>query len=162
MGSGKSSIGRLLAPSLGLPFIDLDQYIEQQQGLSVPALFESLGEAAFRDLERAALRTVAQGAPAVVATGGGAPCYFDNMSIMKAAGKTLYLKTSPEALALRLRPELGTRPLLNGQDAQSLPGFIAGLLAKRAPFYEQADIVVLTDGQTKYDVVRRCLLILND
>lgn len=160
MGSGKSTIGRMLAEPLGLPYIDLDQYLEQQQGQTVPALFERLGEAAFRELERKALHTLAAGPPAVVATGGGAPCHFDNMAFMKSVGKTLYLKASPEELALRLKPELGNRPLLEGQTRQSLPGFIADMLARRASFYDQADIVVLTDGQTKQDVVRRCLLFL--
>jgi shikimate kinase len=161
MGSGKSTIGRMLAVPLGLPFIDLDHYLEQQQGLSVPALFKALGEKSFRELERDALQTLAQGRPAVIATGGGAPCFFDNMAFMKANGKTLYLKASPEELSLRLKPELGNRPLLDGQTKETLPVYIAQLLEKRSPIYEQADIVVLTDGQTKQDVVRRCLLFLN-
>lgn len=152
----------MLAAPLGLPYIDLDRYLEQRQGLSVPALFEALGEETFRELERDALHALANESPAVIATGGGAPCYFDNMAFMKAKGKTLYLKASPEELALRLKPEMGNRPLLDGQTKETLPWFIAQLLVKRSPYYEQADIVVLTDGQTKQDVVRRCLLFLND
>lgn len=161
MGSGKSTIGRMLAAPLGLPFIDLDHYLEQQQGQTVPALFESLGEEAFRALEREALHALAQSSPSIIATGGGAPCYFDNMAYMKTKGKTVYLKASPEELSLRLKPELGNRPLLEGQTKETLPRFISQLLAKRSPFYDQADIVVLTDGQTKQDVVRRCLLFIN-
>ncbi len=160
MGSGKSTIGRMLAAPLGLPYIDLDHYLEQLQGQSIPALFEALGEAAFRELERDALHALSQGRSSVIATGGGTPCHFDNMAFMKTNGKTLYLKASPEELAMRLKPELGNRPLLNGQTRETLPGFIAELLAKRSPFYDQADIVVFTDGQTKQDVVRRCLLFL--
>ena len=99
MGCGKSSIGRPLAKRLGLKFVDMDTEIERRCGVSVQQFFADRGEEAFRRLERELLRELTSAEDTVVATGGGVPCFFDNMELMNGAGVTVYFKLAPEKLA---------------------------------------------------------------
>jgi len=161
MGSGKTTIGRLLSASMKRPFIDLDAVIEKDQGQTVAKLFEKLGEASFRMLEREALLRCTVGPVALVATGGGAPCYLDNMRVMNAHGVTLYLYTSPLKLATRLSGGQAKRPLLKGISATDLPSHIETLLNARAPYYNQATYRVTTDGLSDEAVLQACLTILS-
>ncbi|MDX1913111.1 MAG: shikimate kinase [Saprospiraceae bacterium] len=142
MGSGKTYWGRLLADEIGLPFLDLDDYVSRVAGESIPAIFSRRGEMAFRILERDALRQLTAMPPLVAATGGGTPCFFGNMDWMNASGITVYLQTPPSVLAERLRPEMSDRPLLAGLAAADLPEFIARKLTERAPFYLQSKIII--------------------
>ena len=88
-GSGKSTIGRYLAESLGLPVYDLDKLVEAAAGKSIPDIFANEGENRFRELEKEVLREVIANHPkGIISTGGGAPCYFDNFAKMQQAGKT--------------------------------------------------------------------------
>ena len=96
MGCGKSSIGRPLAKRLGLKFVDMDTEIERRCGVSVQQFFADRGEEAFRRLERELLRELTSAEDTVVATGGGVPCFFDNMELMNGAGVTVYFKLAPE------------------------------------------------------------------
>src|SRR5512133_3875195 len=102
MGCGKSTIGRKVAALMGMNFIDLDKYIEERHFKSVPDLFAQEGEAAFREKERLALAEDAQFEEIIVGTGGGAPCFFDNMKLMNEAGITIYLAPDIETLTCRL------------------------------------------------------------
>jgi len=102
MGSGKTTVGKLLARSLSLEFIDLDAYIENKYRKTISALFAGKGEEEFRKIESQALHEVAQFEDVVISTGGGAPCYLDNMALMNQAGTTVYIKADPEELAARL------------------------------------------------------------
>lgn len=160
MGSGKTTVGRMLSESTDRPFIDLDHLIEDEQGKTIPELFEALGESGFRALERQALRTCERKNPSVVSTGGGLPCFYDSMDVMKHMGATIYLKTSPVELARRLQPEAAKRPLLKGVVLEQLPAHIASMLSKRESFYLQADYVIETDGLSDTAVMQRCLAIL--
>mgnify|MGYP000512007747 CR=1 FL=1 len=99
------------------------------------------GEDAFRDIERRMLREVAAFEDVLVSTGGGAPCFFDNMEFMNGAGQTVYLKVSVEELAKRLELCKSTRPILEGRSGDELRAFIAESLEKREPFYSKASIV---------------------
>jgi len=146
MGSGKSHFGRRLSEALGIPFIDLDHWIEDQEGKSVQAIFQNSGEAAFREIEREALHQMIEYGQAVIACGGGAPCFFDNMEWMNRHGITVYLQTSVDELCRRLLPEMAHRPLLKGLDEQTLPGFIEEKLALREPFYLQSQVVATLPG----------------
>ena len=94
MCSGKTTLGSLLKEIAGVKFTDLDQYIEEKEGLSVNEIFAKKGETAFREMERNTLREVTENIGGVIATGGGTPCFFDNMEYMKTNGKVIYLNCS--------------------------------------------------------------------
>ena len=134
MGAGKTTVGKVLSQQLGLSFIDLDHYIEGRYHKTVGQLFAERGEEAFRDIERRMLREVAAFEDVLVSTGGGAPCFFDNI-------QTVYLKVSVEELAKRLELCKSTRPILKGRSGDELKAFIAESLEKREPFYSKAAIV---------------------
>lgn len=157
MGSGKSTIGRKVAALLGINFIDLDKYIEERNFKSVPKIFEQEGEAAFRLKERQALQEVAQFEEVVVGTGGGAPCFFDNMNLMNNAGITIYLAPDNETLAFRLLKSKTERPLIAGKSPEELQIFIQQALEKRAPFYEQSKIVIRGKNDVQPEEVLRLI-----
>lgn len=139
MGSGKSAMGRLLAKSLGLQFYDLDSYIEGKYHLTIAQIFEHEGEERFREKERMCLHELGELEDVVIATGGGAPCFFDNMNFMNQKGHTLYLDLSVSQLQTRLESSrAGVRPLLKNKSSQELQDFIEVNLMKRMPFYSQA------------------------
>lgn len=138
MGSGKSFWGRRLAETLDVPFYDLDALIVARAGKNIPEIFAESGETGFRQQERTQLLELLEQTPAVVATGGGTPCFFDNMEQMNRKGRTIYLDMPVEILAQRLGKDMQRRPLLAGLSAAELPDFIKRFLEKRAPFYEMA------------------------
>lgn len=141
MGAGKTTVGKVLSRQLGLSFIDLDHYIEARFHKTVGQLFAEKGEEAFRDIERRMLREVAMFEDVLVSTGGGAPCFFDNMEFMNGAGQTVYLKVSVGELANRLELCKTTRPVLKGRSGDELRTFIGESLEKREPFYRKATVV---------------------
>ena len=141
MGAGKTTLGKAFARKLNIPFIDLDWYIEERFHKTVGELFTERGEAGFREIERNMLHEVAEFENVVISTGGGAPCFFDNMEFMNGAGQTVYLKVSVEELAKRLELCKSTRPILKGRSGDELKAFIAESLEKREPFYSKASIV---------------------
>ena len=132
MGAGKTTVGKELAKLAGLSFIDLDYYIEGRYHKAVSQIFAERGEEAFREIERNMLHEVAEFEDVLISTGGGAPCFFDNMEFMNASGTTVYLKVSVEELAKRLE--------LKGRSGEELRAFIAESLEKRNPFYTKASI----------------------
>lgn len=144
MGVGKTTIGKLLSKELGLEFFDLDIYIENRYRKSVKEIFERRGEEAFRKIEREMLHEVATFQKVLIATGGGTPCYFDNMSYMMQQGVTIYLKTSVEQLVLRLLTSKGNRPLIQGKSAEDLKMFVSNHLGEREKYYLQSHIVYET------------------
>lgn len=141
MGAGKTTVGKDLAKLMGLSFIDLDCYIEGRYHKTVGQIFAEKGEDAFRDIERRMLHEVAMFEDVLISTGGGAPCFFDNMEFMNEMGTTVYLKVSVEELAKRLEVCKSTRPMLKGRSGDELVAFIAENLKKRTPHYMQASIV---------------------
>ncbi len=147
MGCGKSTIGRRLAAELGLHFIDLDKYIEERCFKTIPVLFAEEGESGFRERERNALNEVTQFENVVVGTGGGAPCFFDNMELMNQNGITIYLSPDIETLANRLMKSKTERPLIAGKSREELMAFIANALKIRGPFYEKAQHTVRVESE---------------
>ena len=146
MGCGKTSIGRQLAGKLNLRFLDMDAAIEQACGCSVREYFAANGEEAFRRLEREQVAALAEEKDAVVATGGGAPCFFDNMEVMNRAGVTVYFKMSPEKLAARLETGKAKRPLLKDKSEEELLEFIRKNVAEREPCYLKSRLIIGCDG----------------
>ncbi|NUO01826.1 MAG: shikimate kinase [Saprospiraceae bacterium] len=146
MGSGKSHTGRLLGEALGIPFVDLDDWIEKQEGQSIAEIFAASGEAAFRKIEQNALRSMHNFDFVIVSCGGGTPCFFDNMDWMKEHGITVYLQIPAAELCRRLIPEMAHRPLLKGLNELTMLPFIEEKLALREPYYLQSQIITDSPG----------------
>lgn len=144
MCSGKSRVGRELAPLLQLPFHDLDRVIEQRVGPIVP-FFQRKGEAAFRAIEAEVLKELTNGSDAVIATGGGTPCEGDNLALMKDAGCVVWLDVPLVDLMPRIERSGGDRPLLFGLKGDRLRERVELLLGPRLPVYRKADITVVAD-----------------
>ncbi|HHU96772.1 MAG: shikimate kinase [Bacteroidota bacterium] len=141
MGSGKTTVGRQLARSLSLQFVDLDLFVEGKYRKTVLQLFVERGEEGFRELERQALCEVAEFENVVISTGGGTPCFFNNMALMNRAGITVYLQAEPEELAHRLISSRTSRPLIAGKSKEELVSFITEHLVRRERYYLSAAIV---------------------
>ncbi|MDR3142751.1 MAG: shikimate kinase [Tannerellaceae bacterium] len=141
MGAGKTTVGKKLARQMNLSFIDLDHYIEARYHKMVRQLFEEKGEAVFRDIECKMLHETGMIENVVISTGGGTPCFFDNMSFMNQTGTTVYLKTSSGELTKRLELVKHTRPVLKGLSGEKLKQFITDNLEKRDPWYKQASVI---------------------
>jgi shikimate kinase len=152
MGTGKSTVGALLAARWGWPFVDLDARIEQQAGATIAELFSRDGEDTFRDLETAALKATAGEGLQVVAVGGGAVKRPENLQLMLEAGAVVCLRASAETILERVG-EAASRPLLaNAGDKRAE---VLRLLAERAAFYDQATFSVETDGCAPSQVASR-------
>jgi len=153
MGAGKSTVARLLEArwaELGFRAIDLDDAIVARAGRTIPEIFASDGEAAFRARERTLLSELLAGDGVVLATGGGAPCQPGAMDAILAAGPAVWLDAAPDVLAARARAA-GGRPLLAGKDEAAAVRFMAEQRAERAPHYRRATLVV--DAALPPDVV---------
>ena len=138
MGAGKTTVGKALAASLNVPFYDLDWFITTRYRRSVPEIFAERGEAGFRELEQRMLHEAAEFEDIVLSCGGGTPCFFDNMEYMNSLADTIYLKATPEVLAMHLRMGKGKRPLLEGKSPEEREDYIREMLVTREPFYSKA------------------------
>ncbi len=140
-GSGKSTLGKALADLLGCGFVDLDRYLEEHESQSITSIFNENGETRFRELESHYLRQLAQEEEAkIVATGGGTPCFHNNMDFMNEEGTTIYLDVSIEVLVNRVRLESAGRPLLAGKSEKQLLLTLQDHLTKRKPYYCRATL----------------------
>ncbi|MHC1698462.1 MAG: shikimate kinase [Geobacteraceae bacterium] len=148
MGTGKSTIGRLLASQLKYSFRDLDSLIVEKEGQSINAIFAGQGENYFREVESAALRAVLQESSQVVSTGGGAVIRPENRELMQKSGIVVNLVASPETILQRLHSD-EDRPLL--RDSKNLTQ-IQKLLMDRELYYAEADIRIDTDAKNVEDV----------
>ncbi len=167
MGCGKSYIGKKLAQMLGFQFVDLDSVIENTESLpeeagkvTVAKIFASKGEPYFRQLESDRLRGLNKWTEIVIATGGGAACFHQNMQWMNDNGITVYLKTPPELLAERLNSEAAHRPVLQGKSGTELLDFIKEKLNDREVFYNQAQIIVYQNANGEeiiFDILQKIL-----
>ena len=141
-GTGKSTIGKILAKNLGLPLIDLDHVIEANAGMSIPQIMEEQGEPAFRDLETAALKDLAKESESIVALGGGALLRDENRTFAEGHGKIVLLMADVETLFQRLSESSSRRPLLSGDLREKL----ASMLEKRGAHYSSFPLTVHVDG----------------
>ena len=145
MGAGKTTLGKAFARKMNVPFVDLDWYIEERFHKTVGELFTERGETGYRELERNMLHEVAEFENVVISSGGGAPCFFDNMYIIYRVFKTVFLDVHPDVLFRRLRIAKQQRPILQGKEDDELKAFIIRALDQRAPFYTQAQYIFNAD-----------------
>ncbi len=165
MASGKSTVGRLLSKRLGFSFIDTDKLIEQEEGIGIPEIFKLKGEDYFRELESRILKGIVNSGKirnSVVATGGGLPCFGDNLKIIKDNGVVIYLKVDVEDIINRI-DNADKRPVFKELlDGKELKERIRSLLDYREYYYNQADIVIYNDSsKTPFVVVEEILKDLN-
>jgi shikimate kinase len=154
MGTGKSSVGRLAAELLQFEFVDTDELIESQSGMTIEEIFKKQGEPAFRELERQVVQNLAQRQKTTIATGGGLVADPANLASLKTHALVVCLWASPETIWERVRDQTH-RPLL--QTADPL-GKIRELFALRDPLYRQADVLIHTGQRSPREVVQQVLL----
>ena len=142
MGSGKSYAGKRLAERLDFSFIDLDEYLEEKENCSISSIFQEKGEAHFRNLERQYLHEMIQYEQIIISTGGGTPCFFDNMNWINNNGVSIFLQTSVEVIVQRLQKEKDHRPLIAGLSKEELSQFVSQKLEDLTT--EQINIVKKT------------------
>jgi shikimate kinase len=142
MGSGKSTLGKGLARALGISWLDLDTEIESRYKISIPDFFSKYGETAFRDVEHKVLNDLASTPDMVISTGGGVPCFHNNMELMNQTGLTIYLEATPEIILTRIGPYAWKRPLFQQMDGTDILEKITVHLKSREKFYQQAQITV--------------------
>lgn len=143
IGSGKTTLGKKLAESLKIPFIDLDEYIVRKELKSISEIFALHGESYFREKEAKYLREVCEYKEAVVSTGGGAACFHDNMTVMNVSGITIFLDVPIETLTERLwhQPQREQRPMIAGKTKEELTVFLQETHQKRLEFYKEAKLI---------------------
>ena len=160
MGDGMTTIGKALAQELGVPFYDLDWYIETRMRRTIKQIFDEKGEEGFRRIEHNMLHEVAEFENVVVSCGGGTPCFYDNIDYMNSQAQVVYLKASPEVLYEHLQMGRRVRPLLLGKSPDEVRTFIVEQLAQREPFYSKANYTLnvdLLDNFTKIQTTRETL-----
>ncbi|MBO6126211.1 MAG: shikimate kinase [Bacteroidaceae bacterium] len=160
MGSGKTTVGRQLALSLGVTFYDLDWYIEMRYHRTVAQIFAEKGEDGFREIERNMLHEAAEFQDIVLSCGGGTPCFFDNMEYMNSLAETVYLKATPEVLAMHLKMGKIERPLIKGKTDEELLQYIRDSLKVREPFYNQAKHTLDVTLLENYDKIKTSVELL--
>lgn len=153
MGSGKSTVGRLLAQQLRFEFIDTDAMIESRASLTIPEIFQRAGEPMFRSLEKQVVAELSRLEHTVISTGGGLPASAENLASLKAHSLLVCLWASPEVIWERVKHQTH-RPLLQSPDPL---GTIRKLLGEREPFYKQADVLVHTEMRPAKEVVQHVL-----
>ena len=157
MASGKSLVGKVLAKRLNFKFIDLDDYIEIQEKMSVKEIFSSKGEIYFRKAETRCLKNLLEDSDKIVLSlGGGTPCYSGNMEIIlnDENSRSVYLKTGIATLVERLKNEKSKRPLIaHIKSDDILTEFIGKHLFERTSFYNQAKIKITTDNKNEREIV---------
>ncbi len=158
MFSGKSTIGRRLAKHLQFDFKDTDDLFEETYKISISDFFAKYGETAFRQVEHELLKKTAEMDNVVISTGGGMPCFFNNMEIIRSSGISIYLKQTPEFLYSRYQQSVrkASRPLLKDLSPEEVLDKIQQQLDERAPFYEQANIICMADT-VNYDELQQLI-----
>lgn len=142
MGSGKSTFGKKLAKELALPFIDLDKEVEQKAKCSISDIFKYLGEDTFRKMEYDALHELSNREEFVMATGGGTPCYFNNIEYINKKGISIYIELDLLSIFNRLSNAKNIRPTIKDKNEEELMQFIKDKLREREPIYKQAAMTI--------------------
>ena len=141
MASGKTTFGKALAEKTGQTFIDLDQFIEENTGLSIPEIFQTKGEEKFREIEQELLKKAIDSDPdCIIACGGGTPCFFDNIDFLNDCGITVFLETSTPVLISRLQQANASRPIMAGKTDEEISQKVLSQLCERLPHYMKAKL----------------------
>jgi len=148
MGSGKTTLGRFFAKEYGYSFIDLDHYIEGRYFKTINQIFEESGEEGFRLIEQKALKEVSEIEDVIIATGGGTPCFFDNMDYMNSCGLTIFINVSIPELTIRLEKAKSKRPLLKDKNKEEIGEYIKEKLQARLPYYQKSQLTI--EGKDMY------------
>ncbi len=151
---GKSTMGRQLAKSLNLEFIDLDEVIEQRVGKTIPEYYSEVGDATFREEERLALHSVLKKDQVVISLGGGAPCHFDNMELMVKAGQVIYIELDNETLVNRLASVAKDRPIVKNKTREELFRYMEDKRSACEHFYLKAHHIIDGRGLTLQRMLR--------
>ncbi|MDR2520453.1 MAG: shikimate kinase [Bacteroidales bacterium OttesenSCG-928-I14] len=152
---GKTTIGNNLARKLNLPFVDTDLLIENYYQKKIIDIFEEKGEKEFRKIEQNTLQKIAKHKKnMVISTGGGTPCFFQNMELMNISGITVYLKISTKLLTERLINKKHIRPLIKNKNSEEIECFVSNNLLERELFYNQASVICHVDKMTDNDIVK--------
>lgn len=165
MGAGKTTIGKALSKATGMPFYDLDWYIENRMRKTIPQIFEERGEEGFRKIEHEMLHEVAEFENVIFSCGGGTPCFFDNMDYMNRQGKTVYLKACTDVLYKHLNMGRNVRPLLLNKTADEVKAYIQSQLREREIYYQKAqytfDVTLLDQYEKIKLAVTQLRVLLN-
>jgi shikimate kinase len=151
--SGKTTIGKQLAKRLNLEFVDLDEMIEQREGISIPELYSQHREDMFRKMEWAALSEIVKKDNIIVSTGGGAPCYFDNMTLMEKYGEVLYIQLDNDTLVSRLKSATKDRPIVMNKTGEELREYVKNLRDRCEHHYLRAKYIVNGKNLTVQKVI---------
>ena len=152
MGAGKTTIAKLLANKLLLPFYDTDQEIEKKEKGGILEIFKKNGEMHFRMLETKLLKDISQNS--IIACGGGLPIHNNNMGLIDSKGISIYLKASNDCLFNRLKNDKKNRPLIANKTNRDLKIYVTRELQNRSPFYNLAKHTILVDNKSTEKVLR--------
>ena len=150
MGSGKTTFGRVIAGQLSYRFLDLDELIENETGKRIPDLFSELKEDGFRRIEKDVLLQHLDDQDTVIATGGGTPCFSNNMELMNQRGITVFLDIGPETIYARISGEAHLRPILKNISRENRFSFIINHLEERKFYYNQAKVILKRDNPEEF------------
>ena len=162
MTSGKSTVGGILAQKLGFDFVDLDDWIEADTKLSITNYFKKFGEDTFRLREKEILEKSLHLIKYVIATGGGTPCFFDNIKMINEKAISIYIKVPPETIFGRLKKEKASRPLVAKLSESKLKDYVFKNLEERTPFYEQATHIFELKNENKKQIANKIFKIIKE
>lgn len=146
MGSGKTTLGKILAKHLNLDFIDLDSYIESKYNLSIHEIFDKYGEDEFRLIEWSNLNTVSKLNNVIISTGGGTPCFFNNIDFMNVNGITIFFDEDIDVIYNRLLNDKSNRPLISNLSNSDLYNYISNKLNERKKYYNKSKLKINSKG----------------
>ncbi|MBQ9545893.1 MAG: shikimate kinase [Bacteroidales bacterium] len=161
MYSGKTTVGRKLADALGYDFLDLDQAIETRYHTTLPLFFKRYGEPMFRQVEMQMLHDTSRMDNVVISTGGGTPCFSDNMQWINDNGTSIYLRLTEESICQRMECSRKCRPTVMALPPEERKQFIHDQLSARLPIYQQARHTIVADGMDTKDIISTILQAIN-
>lgn len=159
MGAGKTTLGKVLAETLSIPFYDSDVLIEKRTNSSISSLFLHHGEAYFRNLEKETIEQLSKTSNYVLAVGGGLPCFNNLMETLNGLGTTIYLKHDVTTLSNRLSNDLEQRPLVTEKSGDALISYIKEKVDEREMVYSKAQLILEEAEQTPENLIRRLNLL---